>query len=88
MRIEGSYAREGNYWAISIPGIALYTQGKTKEGAFLMVLGAVRDLLGDPGYTAEIEDLGGGRFLFVAGDGALLTALVLGQGRLAARIAR
>lgn len=88
MRIEGRYSEERNYWAISIPGLALFTQGKSKEGAFQMVLDAVRDLLGDPEFQAEIEDLGGGRFHFVAGDGAVLTALVLGRGRMADSMVR
>ena len=83
MRIEGIYIKEGKHWVISIPEIALFTQGKSKKDAFFMIQDAIQELLGDLAFKAEIEDLGDGRFHFVAEDSARFFAFVLKQGRLA-----
>ena len=83
MRIEGVYTKEDKHWVISIPEIALFTQGKSKKDAFFMVQDAIRALLGDSEFLADVEDLGDGRFHFVSEDSARLFALVLKQGRLA-----
>ena len=44
MRVEGSIQRSGKWWAIEVPLLGIYTQGRTRHEAFEMVRDAARML--------------------------------------------
>ena len=83
MRVEGSIQRSGKWWAIEVPLLGIYTQGRTRHEAFEMVRDAARMLAEDDGFDLELFSLGGERFEVGCEDTAAFYALVLRRQRLA-----
>ncbi len=83
MRVEGSIQRSGKWWAIEVPLLGIYTQGRTRHEAFEMVRDAARMLAEDDGFDLELYSLGGERFEVGCEDTAAFYALVLRRQRLA-----
>ncbi len=83
MRVEGSIQRSGKWWAIEVPLLGIYTQGRTRREAFEMVRDAARMLAEDDGFDLELYSLGGERFEVGCEDTAAFYALVLRRQRLA-----
>lgn len=83
MRVEGSIQRSGKWWAIEVPLLGIYTQGRTRHEAFEMVRDAARMLAEDDGFDLELYSLRGERFEVGCEDTAAFYALVLRRQRLA-----
>ena len=84
MKIEGKLTREKGekYWGADIPDIGVFTQGKTKKDACNMAKEAVELLVGQNGFSVEIELSKDGTFFIDSNDIGSIIALLLKQKRL------
>ena len=82
MRFEGRIRRAGRYWAIEVPILGVFTQGRTKKEAFEMIADAVESLVNKGGFKVRIFPGSGDHFEFGASDQAALTTLLLRRERL------
>ncbi len=62
MRVEGRIRRDGKWWAVEVPLLNLFTQGRTKKEAFEMVVDAVRLLADDDSLEIDLYPRGGESF--------------------------
>ncbi len=81
MRVEGSIQRVGKWWAIEVPLLGIYTQGRTRREAFEMVRDAARMLPDDDGFDLELYPVSGERFEVGCEDAAAFYAFVLRRHR-------
>ncbi len=81
MRVEGSIQRSGKWWAIEVPLLGIYTQGRTRREAFEMVRDAARMLADDDGFDLELYPVRGERFEVGCEDAAAFYAFVLRRQR-------
>lgn len=54
MRFEGNVHREGRYWAIEVPVLAVCTQGRTRKEAYEMLTDAIEELVNKPGFRVAV----------------------------------
>ncbi len=81
MRIEGNIQKSGKWWAVEIPLLLVYTQGKTKKEAFKMVKNAVEELVDVKGFKIDVEESDKNVFSIGANDDSKLMAFALQQQR-------
>ena len=81
MRIEGKLTKSGSKWAVEIPLLLVYTQGKTKKDAFAMAKDSVECLIEQKGFAVEVIDGNKGDFSISSNDDKVLMALALKQQR-------
>ena len=81
MRVEGRIFRSGKYWAIEIPMLDIYSQGRTRSQAFEMLQDAARLLADDDGFELEMYAGAGERFEAAGKDPAGFFAFVLRRQR-------
>jgi len=83
MWIEGSLEKSGKYWAVSIPALEVYTQGRTKKEAYFMGKDALEGLAEADGFDLDILVIpeGSGHFLAGSNDTKAFTAFVLRRWR-------
>lgn len=81
MRVEGRIVRSGKWWAIEIPVLDVYTQGRTRKDAFEMLRDAVLTLSDDARFELEVYPGRGQRFEAGSKDAARFYALVLKRQR-------
>ena len=62
MRFEGRIRRAGRYWAIEVPILGVFTQGRTKKEAFEMIADAVESLVNKGGFQVRIFPGSGDHF--------------------------
>jgi phage terminase large subunit-like protein len=75
MILEGRIAKSGRWWAVEVPSVGLFTQGRSRKQAEAMTADALEALAGRPiGASARSE---GDRIFVEAEDTAGLVALVL-----------
>lgn len=75
MILEGRIEKSGRWWAMEIPSIGLFTQGRTRKEAEAMTADALEALAGKPlGASARVD---GDRIYVEAQDTAALVAFVL-----------
>ena len=55
MRIHGTIEREGKWWAMAIPSLGVFTQGRTRSEAQAMVKDAVEVLLNRQDVSVRVE---------------------------------
>ncbi|MCX6124946.1 MAG: helix-turn-helix transcriptional regulator [Proteobacteria bacterium] len=79
MKVKGSYEKTGKWWAIQIPEIGMFTQGRTKANAFEMIKDAASLMLSDPEVTFTTFDIGDGEFYLEASDVVKFLAFALRQ---------
>ncbi len=82
MRLEGRICRSGRYWAVEVPILGVFTQGRTKKEAFEMIADAVESLVNKDGFQARIFPGSGDHFELGASDQGTLTTLLLRRERL------
>ena len=80
MRIKGKLTKSGNWWAVEIPLLLIYSQGKTKREAFEMAKDAVECLL-DDSTEVSVSDIGNNAFCISATNETALMSLALKQQR-------
>jgi len=81
MKIEGRLIRSGKWWAVEIPLLLIYTQGKTKKEAYLMAADAVEALIAEKGFTVAVTEGHDNTFSIGASNDSLLMSLALKQQR-------
>ena len=81
MRFEGHVIKKGRYWAIEVPILHVWTQGRTKKEAYEMIADAVESLIDKKGFKAKVYPAKGGNFELAANDTATLVAFLLRRQR-------
>lgn len=81
MRFEGRVFKKGRHWAIEVPILYVWTQGRTKKEAYEMIADAVESLVDKKGFKAEVHPDSGERFELAANDTAVLVAFLLRRQR-------
>lgn len=81
MRFEGTIDRDGKFWIVEIPGLDLMTQGRSRAEAYRMAKSVVEDIVGKPGFKADLKRLSADRFSVGSNDVAELIALMLRRAR-------
>ena len=84
MRFEGVLkpsTRKEKYWSIAVPALGIYTQGRNREDAFLMICDALEASADRKGFKATIVEDRGRRFAITANDPNVLLSMVLSRKR-------
>jgi hypothetical protein len=84
MRFAGRIFKSGRFWAIEVPILDVFTQGRTKKEAYEMIADAVESLASRKGFRVRVYQTRVGEFEIGASDQAVLTALLLRRARLKA----
>lgn len=81
MKIEGKLIRSGKWWAVEIPLLLIYTQGKTKKEAYLMAADAVESIVDEKNFKVNVTEGSDNTFSIGSSNDSLLMALALKQQR-------
>ena len=81
MRFAGRVAKTGKWWAIEVPDLGAFSQGKTKKEAYAMIRDAIEAMIDKPGFSVEVHRGKGGYFEVGASEDAALVAFFLKQQR-------
>ena len=81
MRVEGRIRRDGKWWAVEVPLLNLFTQGRTRKEAFEMVVDAARLLADDDSLEIDLFPTGGDSFELGSDDKAAFYGLLLRRQR-------
>lgn len=81
MRIEGHLHKSGRWWAVEVPLLCLYTQGKSRNDAYAMVKDAIEMAVGQDNFEATVFPGAGDSFSVAANDETALLAFALRQQR-------
>lgn len=81
MRFAGNVAKEGKWWAIEVPDLGAFSQGKTKREAYMMIRDAVESMIDKPGFRLDVHPGQSGYFEVGSSDDATLVAFFLKQQR-------
>ena len=65
------------YWAVAVPSIGVYSQGKNRADALLMICDAIEIAADRKGFKAFVEDAGAKRFSLGSNDPKVLLSLLL-----------
>ena len=82
MRIEGYIEKSDKYWAVSIPLLLIYTQGKSKKNAYEMAKDAIEELVDEKGFSVDIHPSTSLSFSVGSNNESMLMAFALKQQRL------
>ena len=81
MRFEGRLLKRGKWWAIEVPMLGIFTQGRSKREAYEMIKDAVELLADTPGFRVDVYPGVGKHFEVGARDERMLVALLLRRQR-------
>ena len=81
MKIEGRLIQSGKWWAVEIPLLLIYTQGRTKKDACAMAADAVEAVIDATGFKVTITDGPDNTFCIGSNNDSLLMAFALKQQR-------
>jgi hypothetical protein len=81
MRFEGRLLKQGKWWAIEVPMLGVFTQGRSKREAYEMIKDAVELLADTPGFRVDVYPGVGRHFEVGAPDERTLVALLLRRQR-------
>jgi predicted RNase H-like HicB family nuclease/DNA-binding XRE family transcriptional regulator len=81
MRLEGRIIKSGKFWAVEVPLLMLFTQGRTRKEAFEMAKDAVEGMVDRKAFEASAVPADDDRFMIGSNDEKLLLATVLRQQR-------
>ena len=81
MKIEGKIKRSGKWWAVEVPLLLVFTQGRTKKSALLMIKEAIEELIDVKGFEVSIDNVQAGTFSVAANNTKWLMAFILKQQR-------
>ncbi len=81
MKIEGKLIRSSKWWAVEVPLLLIYTQGKTKKEAYLMAADAIEALIAEKDFTVTVTEGPDNTFSIGASNDSLLMSLALKQQR-------
>ncbi|MBI1909150.1 MAG: type II toxin-antitoxin system HicB family antitoxin [Deltaproteobacteria bacterium] len=80
VKFEGKLLKEGKYWAVCVPALDVYTQGKSKKDALAMIREAVELLVDRKKIAVTVNPLPDNQFVLrakEADDDKYLIALML-----------
>ena len=69
------------YWAVAVPSLGIYSQGKNRSDALFMICDAVEIAADHKGFKASVEDEVDLGFSLVANDSKVLLSLLLERKR-------
>lgn len=81
MKIEGKLVRSGKWWAVEIPLLKIYTQGKSRKDAYFMAKDAIESIIDEKGFTVSVTEGAADTFMVGSSNDTLLMALALKQQR-------
>jgi predicted RNase H-like HicB family nuclease len=81
MRFRGKIQRSGRHWAIEVPLLDVYSQGRTKSEAFEMIADAIESLVDEDGFTVSVHQGRGGHFEIDSERQATLMAFFIKRAR-------
>lgn len=81
MRFAGRVFKSERYWAIEVPMLTVFSQGRTKKEAFEMISDAIETLVNKPGFKIHLFPGKGDYFEIGASDESALTAFLLKRER-------
>jgi len=81
MRFAGRVFKSGRYWAIEVPMLTVFSQGRTKKEAFEMISDAIETLVNKPDFKIHLFPGKGDYFEIGASDESALTAFLLKRER-------
>lgn len=82
MRFAGRAFKSGKYWAVEVPILDVFTQGRSLRDAHAMIADAIEALVNRPGFSVKVFAGRDGEFEIGASDEAALTALLLRRARI------
>ena len=82
MKIEGKIEKSGWWWMVFVPLLLVFSQGKTKKSALVMIKEAVEDLVDIKEFKMSISDVQANTFSLSANNIKWLIAFILKQQRL------
>ncbi len=82
MKIEGKIKKSGRWWAVEVPLLLIFTQGRTKRSALLMIKEAIEELIDIKGFEVCIDNVQIDTFSIAANNTRELMAFILKQQRL------
>lgn len=80
VKFEGKLFKEGRYWAVCVPALDVYSQGKSKKNGLAMIKEAVTLLVDRKGFVVSVSPLPDNQFVLRAkkvDDDKYLLALML-----------
>ncbi len=80
VKFEGKLLKDGRYWAVCVPALDVYTQGKSKKEALAMIKEAVELMVDRKGFFVRVNPLPENQFVLrakEADDDKYLIALML-----------
>lgn len=79
MRIGGTLSKQGEFWAVEIPMLVIFTQGTSWADALDMAKDAVETVVNMPGFVATVQSDGGNTFTVGSSDPGALVGACLKQ---------
>lgn len=86
MKIEGKFIRSGKWWAVEIPLLKIYTQGRSRKDACRMAKDAIEAIIDEKGFTVTVNPGPADTFVVGSSNDTLLMALALKQQRSSMRL--
>ena len=80
VKFEGKLLKERKYWAVCVPALDVYTQGKSKKDALVMIKEAVKLMVDRKRFAVAVNSLPENQFVLrakKADDDKYLIALML-----------
>jgi len=81
MRFAGRVVKAGKWWAIEVPDLGAFSQGRTKREAYAMIRDAIEAMINTPGLRVDVHPGKGSYFEVGSTDDAALVAFFLKQQR-------
>jgi len=81
MKIEGKLIRAGKWWAVEIPLLKIYTQGKSRKDAYCMAKDAIESIIDEKDFTVTVTEGPADTFMVGSSNDTLFMALALKQQR-------
>ena len=81
MRFAGRVVKAGKWWAIEVPDLGAFSQGKSKKEAYAMIRDAIETMIDKPGLRVEVYAGKAGYFEVGSTEDATLLAFFLKQQR-------
>ena len=81
MRFGGRIIKSGRYWAIEVPILGVFTQGRTKKEAYEMIADAIESLVNKEEFKVEVYPGKGEYFEVYSQDLPAMIAFLLRRQR-------
>lgn len=87
MRIEGKIVKSGKWWAVEIPLLLIFTQGKSKKDALFMAKDAIECLFDEnEDIQVTVLEIGDNAFCISCSNDTVIMSLALKQQRVSHKL--